>query len=92
MTEGYYDDFALDFNWQVSGNATTGIWVRDVPIGTLSGTVPANPGADLASDFGKEAYITGNGGGGAGNDDVDNVDPSLLVEVVVLLLLIGNNR
>ncbi|MCS6935389.1 MAG: PKD domain-containing protein [Chitinophagales bacterium] len=75
LQPGYYDDFLFDYGWSVSSTATTGAWVRDVPVATsyTSGgtTVPSNPGADVTGDFGSQAYITGNGGGQAGSDDVD---------------------
>lgn len=72
VNAGYYDDFVLDYNWQVSGTAPTGIWERAQPVGTTFNGVASNPGADIATDFGTECFTTGNGGGAAGNDDVDN--------------------
>lgn len=72
ITKGYYDDFLFDFGWTEVSNASTGQWVRDVPIETSSGVIIANPGSDITGDFGKQCYVTGNGGGGVGDDDVDN--------------------
>ncbi|MFN8310347.1 MAG: PKD domain-containing protein [Chitinophagales bacterium] len=76
LSKGYYDDFLFDFAWTQSGNATTGKWVRGVPVGTTytSGatSLQANPGADVTGDYGSQCLITGNGGGTASNDDVDN--------------------
>lgn len=73
LTRGYMDDFVTDEGWtETNENATSGFWVRDVPEGTFFGGVPANPGFDAAGDFGREAYMTGNGGGGGGTDDVDS--------------------
>jgi choice-of-anchor B domain-containing protein len=69
---GYADDFALDLGWSGSGNAASGTWVRDVPVGTTFGNDPCAPGDDVAADCGEMAYVTGNGGGGAGDDDVDD--------------------
>jgi choice-of-anchor B domain-containing protein len=69
---GYYDDFAMDFKWQVNSTASTGIWERGEPIGTYSGSNEVNPEFDVANDLGDQAYVTGNGGGGIGSDDVDN--------------------
>src|SRR5690606_19301774 len=43
----------------------------DVPIGTTLSGFPVNPGADINNDCGNEAYVTGNGGGQAGTDDID---------------------
>jgi|AntRauTorckE5430_2_1112549.scaffolds.fasta_scaffold00145_7 choice-of-anchor B domain-containing protein len=72
LTRRYMDDFVTDEGWEATNvGASSGFWVRETPIGTSFGSVPVNPGADAEGDFGTEAYITGNGGGGAGNDDVD---------------------
>ncbi len=72
IAEGYYDDYIFDFDWQVSGNASTGIWEKDDPVGTFFNSVPSNPEDDIQTDYGNEAYVTGNGAGNAGNDDVDD--------------------
>jgi choice-of-anchor B domain-containing protein len=69
---GYYDDFTFDFGWNISGSPTTGDWERGVPDGTTYFGFPSNPGIDVVNDCGNEAYVTGNGGGGAGNDDIDD--------------------
>jgi PKD repeat protein len=71
IAKGYYDDFIMDFGWTVTGTATTGDWERGAPVGTLNGTAQSNAGADVTNDFGSDAYVTGNGGGAAGTDDVD---------------------
>ncbi|MEZ4655731.1 MAG: carboxypeptidase regulatory-like domain-containing protein, partial [Candidatus Eisenbacteria bacterium] len=65
------DDFEADRGWTVGASdddATSGIWIRGEPIGT-GGTTPA-PGADHSED-GTDAFVTGNGGGQEGDDDVD---------------------
>ena len=72
LTPGYYDDFIFDFGWTVSGTAVSGIWEQGAPVGTFYFSDPANPGVDITTDFGHECYVTGNGGGGAGTDDVDD--------------------
>lgn len=73
LAKGYYDDFATDMDWTVSGSASAGIWERGVPIGTTFDGSVCNPGEDASlSDCGEQAYITGNGGGNAGTDDVDD--------------------
>ncbi|GAB4260641.1 MAG: hypothetical protein Kow0027_28110 [Saprospiraceae bacterium] len=72
LNKGYQDDFILDLGWTESHTASTGWWVRDVPILTTNGGQPVNPGEDVPDDYGNMCYMTGNGGGGAGNDDVDN--------------------
>ncbi len=72
LIPGYYDDFELDFTWTVLSTANSGMWERDVPVGTFFQNQPSNPGTDVAGDCGGQAYVTGNGGGGAGNDDIDD--------------------
>jgi hypothetical protein len=73
LTPGIYDDFTFDFGWSVSGSASAGVWERGVPNGTSYNGETANPDADLQSDCGGEAYVTGNmNNAGAGNDDVDD--------------------
>jgi choice-of-anchor B domain-containing protein len=72
LADGYSDDFALHLGWSVSTTASTGDWERGIPVGTTSSGDQSNPDADATGDCGEEAYITGNGGGGAGNDDVDD--------------------
>jgi hypothetical protein len=70
LPEGYEDAFELDLGWATSGTASTGLWTRGVPIATDFSGQTANPGAD-ALDLGSQAYMTGNGGGSGGTDDVD---------------------
>lgn len=67
----YYDDFQLDLGWSVVTTSSSGEWVRDVPIGTTYQGDACNPGDDAAVDANDECYVTGNGGGDAGADDVD---------------------
>jgi choice-of-anchor B domain-containing protein len=71
LNAGYYDDFSFDFGWTISGNASTGAWVRAVPNGTFNNGVAANPGADVLGDCGTTAFITGNNGSTASDDDID---------------------
>ncbi len=72
LTPGYYDDFVFDFGWTVSGDASTGLWERGEPLGTItSNNEPANPNVDAQNDCSGLAYVTGNAGGGVGDDDVD---------------------
>ncbi|MEZ4806530.1 MAG: choice-of-anchor B family protein [Flavobacteriales bacterium] len=78
LERGIADDFALDLGWIVSGGAATGGWVREVPVGTVLQGQPSNPGSDVAGDCGEKAYVTGNGGGDAGTDDVDDGSVVLL--------------
>lgn len=67
----YYDDFILDFGWGASGDATSGFWERGFPVETQYNGNASNPGEDVTGDFGDDCFVTGNGGGSAGNDDVD---------------------
>ncbi len=71
LTPGIYDDFTFDFGWFKSSTAQTGDWQKGEPIGTYNGADVANPEYDANGDCGDEAYVTGNSGGAAGNDDVD---------------------
>lgn len=72
LTKGYYDDFIFDFGWAGSiDGATTGAWELGEPQGTLYEGAPSNPDLDVADDFGEDCYVTGNGGGASGDDDVD---------------------
>ena len=77
LEPGVYDDFTFNYNWSVTGTASSGMWERGVPIGTTNSGTPSNPGTDVSSDCGNQAYVTGNGGGPAGNDDVDNGSTTL---------------
>ncbi|RMG71809.1 MAG: T9SS C-terminal target domain-containing protein, partial [Bacteroidetes bacterium] len=72
LEPGYYDDFALDFGWEVSGDAARGAWERGTPIETSFLGINIAPGADLFDDIGTEAYVTGNAGGYGANGDVDD--------------------
>lgn len=78
---GYYDDFIFDFGWTVTGTASSGTWERGIPVGTFNGSASANPGSDDSLDCGDIAFVTGNGGGSAGNDDVDNGPTSMVSPV-----------
>ncbi|MEO1436125.1 MAG: carboxypeptidase regulatory-like domain-containing protein, partial [Bacteroidota bacterium] len=71
LAQGFVDPFEVDLGWTVSGDASTGLWERGEPIGTSLGGAPSNPDFDIDTDVGEEAYVTGNGGGGAGTDDID---------------------
>lgn len=70
---GYQDDFAVDLDWQASATPDTraGFWVREEPIGTYTGNSVVNPEFDVEGDIGDKCYVTGNGGGGVGDFDVD---------------------
>jgi hypothetical protein len=71
LPSGYADDFALDLGWTANGDATSGPWQRGEPVGTTYQGSPCAPDEDVAGDCSGSAYVTGNGGGQAGDDDVD---------------------
>jgi choice-of-anchor B domain-containing protein len=71
MEEGYSDIFELDLGWSISGNPDSGDWERDEPNGTTFQGDESNP-EDDSDDCGSLAYITGNDGGQAESDDIDN--------------------
>ncbi len=80
----FEDDFesaSSDTQWTVGApgdDATTGIWERVNPVGTS-----AQPEDDHTADPGTFCFVTGQGevGGGAGDDDVDNGQTTLLSPV-----------
>jgi|GEM_PF-273473 len=88
LEPGYADFFNLDLGWTVSGNAPDGVWERDVPDGTTYQGNQCNPGED-AIDCGDMAYVTGNAGGNAGSDDVDQSSTILESPVISLSSSIG---
>lgn len=72
LTKGYYDDFTFNLGWTAAGTASTGTWERGVPVMTTLGSDTCNAGWDDSTDCHEMAYVTGNGGGSASTDDVDN--------------------
>ena len=79
LEPGYKDDFIVDQGWTVIAQAETGNWERGVPIGTQTNAQQVAPSTDSPDDtFGDIAYVTGNGGGGAGSDDVDDGRTTLI--------------
>jgi len=71
LNKGIYDDFLWDFGWTTSGGAAEGMWERGEPLGTSSSGNPINPDSDNTTDCGDQAYVTGNQGLTATDDDVD---------------------
>ncbi len=84
LDKGYQDDFIFNENWTKSNTASTGFWVKGIPVGTLYNGNKSNTDADVPTDIGEECYITGNGGGDAGTDDVDNGNCELISPVMDL--------
>lgn len=74
LKPGYQDDFFADFGWTTDQEASTtgGLWTWVKPVGTVFFEEQANPAEDLATDVGDRCYLTGNRGGDASVDDVDN--------------------
>jgi choice-of-anchor B domain-containing protein len=82
LETGIYDDFTFDFGWSTSGNASTGMFVREEPFGTNSGSAPS---ADVITDCGTRAYVTGNANDLDPNlDDVDDGSVALTSPVMDL--------
>ncbi|MEO6709180.1 MAG: M14 family zinc carboxypeptidase, partial [Planctomycetota bacterium] len=78
------DTAEVDLGWTkgIAGDtATTGLWVRGDPIGTNNSGQPCNPENDATPAPGVNAFVTGNGGGAASTDDVDNGATTLLSPV-----------
>ena len=78
LEQGYYDDFTFDFGWNVTGNASAGLWERGKPQGTSYQGDEFNPEEDVNGDCFDFAYVTGNDGGSVGDDDVDNGNTVLI--------------
>lgn len=73
VVPGYYDDFTLDYGWTTAATAPRGLWTRGEPVGTTTQNgVAVNSDTDSPNDGNDQCYITGNGGGAASDDDVDN--------------------
>ncbi|MFT4760933.1 MAG: choice-of-anchor B domain-containing protein [Paraglaciecola sp.] len=85
LETGYQDDFFADLGWVLNNQgATTGDWERAEPIGTNFQGQQSNTDTDVSNDLGDECYVTGNGGGGAGNDDIDGGITQLISPVIDL--------
>lgn len=62
LDQGIYDDFTFDFGWTEASTASRGAWEREIPVGVANGDGEVqNPFADVTSDCGNLAYLTGNG-------------------------------
>ena len=85
LSPGYQDDFFADLGWQSqTDSATAGLWVRGRPTMTVFGERISNPGVDVDSDIGEFCYVTGNRGGSASFDDVDNGNVFLISQPMKL--------
>ncbi|MFN0014643.1 MAG: LVIVD repeat-containing protein, partial [Saprospiraceae bacterium] len=72
LAPAYYDDFELDLGWSKTATALDGLWERGNPVQTTFQQKISNPGDDVNFDNSDKCYVTGNGGGQSGADDVDN--------------------
>lgn len=74
MTRGYEDDFLFDLGWTTESDesVSAGFWEWGRPRGTSDFGFTANTYEDIREDFGEFCYVTGNDGGLAQRDDVDN--------------------
>lgn len=72
LQNGWYDDFSFDFGWTVNSTSSSGFWERGIPQGTMNNNTQANPGVDVSTDCLGLCYVTGNAGGSASQDDIDN--------------------
>lgn len=84
LEQGYEDDFLFDFGWNVVTDASSGEWVRGLPIGTTFNGKKSNVDIDVIGDIGELCYMTGNAGGQAGTDDVDNGETTLISDWIDL--------
>lgn len=76
--DDYKDNFELDYGWWSVGDALSGLWERGKPKGTTFNGEQIAPASDSPDDSGDQCYVTGNGGGGAGDDDVDGGSVTLI--------------
>jgi subtilisin family serine protease len=72
-----------DTGWTIGATgdaATTGVWVRDVPVGTTYSGAQCQTDVDHTPTPGTKCFVTGNGaaGGAAGDADVDGGCTTLL--------------
>jgi hypothetical protein len=93
----WFDDGEADRGWAlgVSGdNASTGIWVREDPVGTYSSTggLPVQP-EDDHTDPGTVCFVTGNAppGSSVGTNDVDGGRTTLATPVFDLTNAVSAN-
>jgi choice-of-anchor B domain-containing protein len=77
LEDGYEDDFFVDLGWNNTIKTTAGNWERAIPKGTKQGQDIINADEDATDDIGKHAFVTGNGGNSAGENDVDNGETAL---------------
>ncbi len=91
LEPGYADDFLFENDWTTETPNTRSEWVRVIPSGTTFQGQQSNPGEDLPGDFGSHCFVTGNGSGGAGQNDVDD-GTSILKSPLMELAAFPNAR
>jgi hypothetical protein len=77
-------DMETNPGWTVGDtgdNATTGIWERANPIGTIFGVLPVQPEDDHTEAPGTRCFVTGNGSSSYDGDDVDDGKTTLKTSV-----------
>ncbi|OFY71291.1 MAG: hypothetical protein A3G23_02140 [Bacteroidetes bacterium RIFCSPLOWO2_12_FULL_37_12] len=72
LKKGIVEDFNINNNWVVTGNAVAGQWEQGTPIGTYYAGYTSNPDSDIVDDCGNHCLITGNGGTSVSKYDVDS--------------------
>lgn len=78
LDKGIYDDFSFNFGWTETNTSPTGQWEREAPIGTSFNNFVSNADSDVSTDCLDFAFVTGNDGGGAGDDDIDDGNAVLI--------------
>lgn len=68
-----FQDFAVPTDWTVTNDpsTTTGFWEFGEPVGTYSGGIPFQTEFDHTLNPEDQCAVTGNTGGGLGDNDVD---------------------
>lgn len=84
LTSGYYDAFGVDLGWKATATASAGYWTLGEPVGTSLQGNACNTDNDVTTDDNDQCYVTGNGGGQAGTDDVDGGDVTLTSPAMLL--------
>lgn len=75
LEESFVDTAETNLGWTLTtagDTATTGLWTRGDPLGTISGTTQVQPEDDVTAAPGVNCFFTGQGTGGTlGQADVD---------------------
>lgn len=71
LNKGYQDDYLFEQNWEITTTASSGAWIRAVPLGTLRAGQLVQTDQDVDGDFGNQCYVTGNSSTDPSGDDLD---------------------